>query len=133
MSVREPERDVSSAQFVMTARQLEKETRDRCIKAKKRYTFFGLQDIWHTSRMIHSDVSQANSKTLLYEKRFAKRREFLSDALCKIDDYNDQLGMLVDDNVFTTTDSEVLSALVDKEEKLIKAVLKSDRDRFGQY
>lgn len=132
MSVRVPNRSTSEAQFVKTARDLEQETRIRCVKAPKRYTFYGLHEFWLTSRRIHSCVTKANSKTLFYEKRYIKRRELLSDALCEIDDYVDQLGCLIDCQVLTETTGKVLSALVDKEENLIKAVLKSDKKRFEQ-
>lgn len=87
MSVPKPNRDTSKAQFVTTTRELEKETRQRCVNALKRYTFYGLQEFWQTSRKIHSAVTRA-SKYPQTKKQLEKREELLDGALRLLDAHN---------------------------------------------
>ncbi len=129
MSVKVPDRNTSDAQFISTARMLEKETRNRCINAPKRYTFYGLHEFWLTSRRIHSCVKRANSFNLAKDDQRIKRESLFVDAIVHIQDYISQLELLVDDKVLTTKSSKVLSELVFKELNLIKAVMKSDKKR----
>ena len=130
MSVTKPNRETSKAQFVTTARELEKETRQRCVNGPKRYTFYGLQELWQTSRKIHSAVTKASPypKT---KKQLEKREELLEEALRILDDYNAQLSLLLDDQIFSPAGAKKMSTLMTEEGKLISGVMKSDRTRFA--
>lgn len=95
----------------------------------KRYTFFGLQELWMTSRRIHSAVTMA-SKYPATRKQAEKREELLYEALRQLDDYNAQLSLLLDDQIFTPTGAKLMSSLMSEAGKLIAGVIKSDRTRF---
>ena len=130
MSVRLKNRTTSDAQFLNTARELERKTRSRCIGAPKRYTFYGLQELWATARRIHSNVKQANTVFPTNEHEFQIRRDFLIFANAAIQDYISQLEVMIEDQIFTPTAGKELSHLVSSEEKLVKALMKSDKERF---
>ena len=66
---------------------------------------------------------------LAKEDQRIKRESLFVDAIVHIQDYISQLELLVDDKVLTTKSSKILSELVFKELKLIKAVMKSDKKR----
>ena len=130
MSVRLKNRKTSEAQFLSTARSLELETRKRCISAPKRYTFYGLQEIWATARRIHGNVKKANTVFPTNNHEFQTRRDFLILANAELQDYISQLEGLLEDQVFTPTAAKILSDLASSEERLIKALMKSDKTRF---
>ena len=130
MSVTKPNRETSSAQFVTTARKLEQETRRRCVSGPKRYTFYGLQELWQTARRVHSAVTRA--APFPGSRKQADRREaLLREALEWLDDYNGQLSLLLDDQIFTIAGAAAMTQLMVEEGKLIKAVIKSDKARFA--
>ena len=130
MSVRSPERNTSEAQFLTTARELERETRRRCVNGPKRYTFYGLQELWQTSRWIHREVGRANFFPTTKDEADERRKHF-KEALSWAQDYNTQLSLLLDDQIFTPTGARCMSNLLRDEIKLIKAVMKSDKSRFA--
>lgn len=132
MSVLLKNRHESEAQFIHTARDLEAKTRRRCVNAPKRYTFYGLQELWATARRIHSDVKQANSVFPANQHEVQIRRDFFIRARAELQDYISQLELLLEDGILTPTAAEELAGLVDQEERLVKAVMKSDRTRYAK-
>ena len=130
MSVLLKNRNESEAQFINTARELEAKTRRRCVNAPKRYTFYGLQELWATARRIHSYTKQANSVFPTNQREAQIRRDFFIHARTNLQDYVSQLELLLEDNILTPTAGEELARLVAYEDRLVKAVMKSDKARY---
>ena len=131
MAVLVPNRTKSDAQFLNTARELEKCTRKRCISAPKRYTFYGLQELWQTSRRIHSGVKRGNSIYPNNQHEAQMRRDCFMQARADIQDYVSQLELLLDDQILGIPAGEELSGLVGKEDGLIQSLMKSDKARYA--
>ena len=131
LSVIRSKRSTADMQFLYTARSLESKTRKRCLAAPKRYTFFGLQELWLTARHVYSNVKKANSIYPTTQHEAQMRKDFLILAGCLLQDYVSQLELLTQDGIFMPSSHEELSALVDDEIKLIKAVIKSDKSRYA--
>jgi len=130
MSVIKSKRTTSDAQFLNTARELERKTRQACLHAPKRYTFFGIQEFYLTSRKIHSCVKRANTINPTNKNDASERRKLFIEAMCWLQDYVSQLELLIEDGIFTPSQDENLPDLVDLEARLIKGTMKSDRERF---
>lgn len=132
MAVHKSERQESEVQFLHTARELESKTRRRCVAAPKRYTFYGLQELWATARRIHSCVKQANSVYPLNQHEAQIRRDHFINAHTALQDYVSQLELLASDDILPPNAVEELAKLSYTEDKLIKAVVKSDRARYAK-
>ena len=130
LSVIKSKRSTSDMQFLYTARELESKTRHKCLTAPKRYTFYGLQELWLTARHIYSNVKQGNSIYPTSQHEAQMRRDLFIMAGCMLQDYVSQLELLTQDDVLPVDAHEELSALVDSEIKLLKAVIKSDKSRY---
>ena len=131
LSVIKSQRSTSDMQFLHTARELESRTRRKCLSAPKRFTFYGLQELWLTARHIYSYVKQGNSVYPTTQHEAQMRRDMFITAGCLLQDYTSQLELLTQDNVLTVEANEELSPFVDEEIKLIKAVIKADKARYA--
>lgn len=131
MSVIKSKRSTSDMQFLHTARTLEVQTRRRCVAAPKRFTFYGLTELWLTARRIHGNVKKGNSVYPQNQHEVQIRRDYFIYANSELQDYVSQLETLMEDNVLPPTAGEELSALIDEESRLIKAVMKSDKSRYA--
>lgn len=130
MSVIKSKRSTSDAQFLNTARELESKTRRACLRCPKRYTFYGLQELWQTSRRVYSNVKKANSINPKNSHEFQIRKDLFIQAMIELQDYVSQLEIMTEDGIFTPAAESTLPEVVDKEIKLIKGVMKSDRARY---
>ena len=130
MSVVKSKRGISRVQFLHTARELERDTKRVCIKAPKRYTFYGLQELWKTSRDIHSNLVMANSIYPTNAHEAQVRIDCEMKAIALIYDYATQLEILAFDNVILASDIERLSNILNDEKNLVKGLLQSDRSRY---
>ena len=130
MSVIRSKRSTSDAQFLNTARELESKTRHACLRCPKRYTFFGLQDLWKTAREIHSYVKKANSVNPSNQHEVQIRKDFFIYAITAVQDYVSQLELLLEDRIFTPAQQEKLPELAELEFRLIKGTMKSDKARY---
>ena len=131
MSVTVPNRGKSDAEFLKVARELEKETRRRCVNGPKRYTFFGLQELWMTTRRIYREIKKANSIFPGSQHEAQLRRDHLIEARADIEDFNSQIELLLEDNILTPKSTEIISDLAATEDALIKGLMKSDRSRYA--
>ena len=132
MSVPAPQRKKPPPQFLTTARSLERETRRRCVNGPKRYTFFGLQELWQTSRKIHSAAKRANTIWPTNQHEARTRIDLLIEALTYLEDYDSQLELLMEDDIFTAAGSKVISDLMKDDIKLVKGAIKTDRARYKE-
>lgn len=131
MAVLVPNRTKSDAQFLNTARELEKCTRRRCISAPKRYTFYGLQELWQTARCIYGGVKRGNSIFPSNQHEAQMRRDCFIQARADIQDYVSQLELLLEDQILSIAAGEELSTLVRQEDSLIQSLMKSDKGRYA--
>ena len=130
MSVPRSSRSTSDMEFIAKARELESETRRKCVNSPKRYTFYGLQELWMTSRRIYAYVKKANSVFPTNKHELQIRRDYLIRANCELQDYISQVELLTEDFVLIPEHSKKLMAIVDTELRLVKAVMKKDRERW---
>ena len=131
MSVIKSNRAVSDTQFLYLARELESKTRRRCLSAPKRFTFYGLQELWLSARRTYEGVKKGNSVYPHNQHEVQIRRDFFICAGVELQNYISQLELLVEDGVFSPETIRELSDIVNQEIRLIKAVIKSDKDRYS--
>ena len=132
MSVPKSLRGESDAQFIKTAMDLEDYTLEKVSRFPKRYTFYLSVKIHDSALRVQDLVISANSIYPTDEHGFRMRRDRLIAAnaelhalVPKIDQAHRKCG--VD---FKTM--ERWMQLIDEEIRLIKGVLKRDRERFGK-
>jgi len=130
MSVIRSKRSTSDMQFLNTARELESKTRHRCVNGPKRYTFYGLKELWETSRRIHAGVKEGNSVFPTNQHEAQIRRDYFIKAHSACQDYISQIELFLEDGILTPEIVEELIGLVDTEITLVKAVMKSDKARY---
>lgn len=130
MSVIKSKRAESEIEFVYNARELELFTLRKCSSFPKSYLFLKTESIAKLAVSIHSHVKQANSIYPLNQEEVQKRRNHLIDANAEL---NDLIGALeVAQELFGINMSVMKSwsQLIEKEIRLVKAVMKKDRSRY---
>ena len=131
MSVLKSRRSVSDVHFLYLARELEAKTRRRCLSAPKRFTFYGLHELWLSARRIYENVKKGNSVYPQNQHEAQIRKDCFIFAGMELQNYISQLELLVEDRVLSPEAIQELAENVDQELKLIKAVIKSDKERYS--
>ena len=132
MSVIKSKRAESEMEFVYNARELELFTLRKCSSFPKSYLFLKTESIAKLAVSIHSHVKQANSIYPINQHEVQKRRDHFIDANAEL---NDLIGAIeVAQELFGINMSVMKgwSALIDKEIRLVKAVMKKDRERYKE-
>lgn len=128
MSVRRPERDISEAQFLTTARELELFTLRRCTKFPKRYTFYIGQEIANSAKYIYRNVKRGNSVfPIKTQQDVIMRRNCFLNAHMELQNLVSQIEIA---NELFGIDKEVMRQwmeLVDLEIRLINGLLKKEQ------
>lgn len=130
MSVIRSKRGESSVQFLDTARNLFKFTKQQCVRLPKRYTFFGTQQTYACASQIMENVKMGNSIYPTNEHEVQMRRDYFLKALAEI---NVLLEYIYDiKESFPISDTVMLEWLkmATEEIRLIKGVLSKDKDRY---
>lgn len=130
MSVIKSNRAESEMEFIYNARELELFTLRKCSSFPKSFLFLKTESIAKLAVSIHSHVKQANSIYPLNQEEVQKRRNHLIDANAEL---NDLIGALeVAQELFGINMSVMKSwsQLIEKEIRLVKAVMKKDRERY---
>ena len=130
MSVIKSNRAESEMEFIYNARELELFTLRKCSSFPKSFLFLKTESIAKLAVSIHSHVKQANSIYPLNQEEVQKRRNHLIDANAEL---NDLIGALeVAQELFGINMSVMKSwsRLIEKEIRLVKAVMKKDRERY---
>lgn len=130
MSVIKSKRAESEMEFIYNARELEIFTLRKCGSFPKSFLFLKTESIAKLAVSIHSHVKQANSIYPLNQEEVQKRRNHLIDANAEL---NDLVGALeVAHELFGINMSVMKSwnELIEKEIRLVKAVMKKDRERY---
>ena len=130
MSVIKSNRAESEMECIYNARELELFTLRKCSSFPKSFLFLKTESIAKLAVSIHSHVKQANSIYPLNQEEVQKRRNHLIDANAEL---NDLIGALeVAQELFGINMSVMKSwsQLIEKEIRLVKAVMKKDRERY---
>ena len=130
MSVVKSKRQESNLQFLYTARELEIYTLRKSKNFPKRYSLFVDQHILNPAARIYECVKKGNSIYPLNQHEVQKRRDYFLDAVAELQSLVSQIEVAKE--VFELEENvlEYWMALVDNEIRLVKAVLKSDRERY---
>ena len=130
MSVIKSKRSESEMQFIMTARELQKYTIQKCVGFPKRYTFYVSQPIAACATRIHEDVKMANSIFPTNEHEFQMRRDYFLRANAELNSLVSQIELA---NELFGLEANVMKhwmELVETEIRLVKAVMKKEKEKF---
>ena len=130
MSVLKKERKTSSAQFLENALQIQIKTLRASTKFPKRYTYLLTSHLTDAAAHGHGQVKKGNSIFPLNQQEAQLRRECFLKAYAEYQNLLSQL--FVAKEMFEISDGTMLElvGLIDDELKLLKAVMKSDRERY---
>ena len=131
MSVIRSKRSVSKMEFLATARKLQAFTIQKCVNTiPKRYTFYIGTYLADSATAVYSWVKKGNSIYPLNAHEVQMRRDCFLHAYAELQNLISQIELAHEIIQF---DPKILgdwSELIDTEIRLVKAVLKSDRERY---
>ena len=117
-------------EFIANARKLEIYSIQKCVGFPKRYTFYVSQPIANAATRIYEDVKRGNSIYPLNQHEVQLRRDCFIRANAELQSMISQLevaqelfGIDMDTLMFWMN-------IIDTEIRLVKAVIKSDRERY---
>ena len=117
-------------EFLATARKLQIYTIQKCVNFPKRYTFYVSQPLANAATRVYEYVKCANSIYPLNQHEAQLRRDCFIKANAELNSIASQL--VVAQELFGI-DMETLmywADMVNTEIRLVKAVMKDDRDRY---
>lgn len=117
-------------EFVYAARQLQIHTIKKCVNFPKRYTFFVSQPIAACATRIHEYVKCANSIYPMNQHEAQLRRDYMLRANAELNNLVSQLEVA---NELFGIEGDKLKYwmdIVDKEIRLVKGIMKKDRERY---
>lgn len=130
MTVLKAKRGVSSMEFIKNARDLEIYTIRKVANFPKRYTFYVSQPIANTATEIHKNVKMANSVYPTNQHEVQTRRDLFQLALAQVQALISQVEVAAELFPIEPNAIEYWMGLVYKEDQLIRAILKSDWQRY---
>ncbi len=130
MSVIKSNRAESEMEFIHTARQLQIYSIQKCVNFPKRYTFYVSQPIVDMATKIHDCVKCANSIYPLNQHEAQIRRDYLLQANAQLNSLVSQLEVAAELFGVEPDTLRFWMEIVEKEIRLVKAVMKKDRERY---
>lgn len=130
LSVIKSKRGESEMEFIHTARQLQIHTIQKCVNFPKRYTFYVSQPIANSATRIHELVKCANSIYPLNQHEVQIRRDYLLRANAELQSLVSQIEVAQQLFGIEPDALRYWMEIVDREIRLVKAVLKKDRERY---
>lgn len=130
MSVIKSKRGESEMEFVYTARQLEIHTIRKCVHFPKRYTFFISQPLANSATRIHQYVKKANSVYPTNQHEAQIRRDFLIRANAELQSMVSEIEVAYELFGMDLKEMRFWMDMVEREIRLVKAVMKKDRERY---
>lgn len=131
MSVIKSKRNESNAEFLASARKLQVYTIQKCVNAvPKRYTFYIGQPLAESAKEVYRQVKRGNSIYPLNQHEAQMRRDCFLLAHAELQSLVSQIELA---NEILGFHPEVLagwSELLSSEIRMVKAVMKSDRERY---
>lgn len=117
-------------EFLATARKLQIYTIQKCVNFPKRYTFYVSQPLANAATRVYEYVKCANSIYPLNQHEAQLRRDCFIKANAELNSIASQLEVAQE---LFGIDMDTLmywAEMVNTEIKLVKAVMKNDRDRY---
>ena len=131
MSVIRSKRGVSDAEFLATARKLQIFTIQKCVNAiPKRYTFFIATPLADCARRVYENVKRGNSINPVNAHEVQLRRDWFLQANAELYNLVGQIEVAHEMLQFDPAIMKEWSGLISTEIKLVKGILKSDRERY---
>ena len=129
MSVIKSKRSTSDMEFIANARKLQIYTIQKCVNFPKRYTFYVSQPIANASTRIYEDVKRGNSIYPLNQHEVQMRRDCFIRANMELQSMISQLEVAQELFGIEMETLKFWMDIIDTEIRLVKAVMKADRER----
>ena len=124
------QRGDSAVAFIDTARNLSKRLKTSCANVNhKKYTFYGLQDLSRYSSELCRLCHEINRFNLNNPRQAEERMVALQRARGMVDTITDLMGQCDDIIGFSEGVLKEISELLEKEDKLLAGLQKSDSER----
>ena len=131
MSVVRSKRSDSTLEFLNTARKLQIYTVQKCVSAiPKRYTFYIGTGLAESAASIYRDLKRGNSIYPVNQHEVQIRRDYFMRAYAELQSLVSQIEVAYEIINFDENVLHEFGALISTEMKLVKAVIKSDRERY---
>ena len=130
MSVIKSKRTTSDMEFLATARRLQIYTIQKCVNFPKRYTFYVSQPLANASTRIYEDVKRGNSIYPLNQHEVQMRRDCFLRANAELQSMISQLEVAQELFGIEMDTLKYWMEIIDSEIRLVKAVMKADRERY---
>lgn len=130
MSVIKSKRNTSEMEFIANARKLQIYTIRKCVSFPKRYTFYVSQPIANASTRIYEDVRRANSIYPVNQHEAQMRRDCFLRANAELYSLISQIEVAQELFGIDMDAMQNWLDIIDFEIRLVKAVMKSDRERY---
>lgn len=130
MSVIRSKRDESKIEFLYTARQLQIYTIKKCISFPKRYTFYVSQPIANAATRVHEYVKMANSIYPTNAHEVQLRRDYFLKANAQLQSLVSQVEVAHELFGLEHNVKKYWMDLIDTEIRLVKGIMKSDKERL---
>ena len=131
MSVVRSKRSDSSLEFLNTARKLQIYTVQKCVSViPKRYTFYLGTGLAESAASIYKDLKRGNSVYPVNQHEVQVRRDYFMRAYAELQSLVSQLEVAYEIINFDENVLHEFGALISTEMKLVKAIIKTDRERF---
>lgn len=130
MSVYYWQRTDSAVAYIDTARRLSMRLKQSCANANhKKYTFYGLQDLSHYSSELCRLCFQVNRMNMNDPMEAKRRQILLKEARGMLDAITSLVAEIDDIIGFSDGVLEEISELLEKEDRLLGGLQKSDTER----
>lgn len=130
MSVIKSKRSTSPIEFLHTARELELYTIKKAVGFPKRYTFYVSQPLTHTATNVHKLVKMGNSVYPTNQHEVQIRRDYFLKALAELQALVSQIEVATQLFPITGDQLRFWMDMVNREDRLIRAVLKREKERY---
>ena len=131
MSVIRSKRGESEAEFLATARKLQIFTIQKCVNTiPKRYTFFIATPIADCARRVYENVKRGNSINPTNAHEVQLRRDWFLQANAELYNLVSQIEVAYEMLHFDPAVMQEWSGLISTEIKLVKGIMKADRERY---
>ena len=132
MSVIKSKRTTSDMEFIANARKLQIYSIQKCVGFPKRYTFYVSQPIANAATRIYEYVKRANTIYPLNQHEVQMRRDCLIRANAELQSMISQLEVAQELFGIEMDTMKFWVDIIDAEIRLVKAVMKSDRERYKE-
>ena len=131
LSVIRSKRSESQMEFLATARMLQVFTIRKCVNTiPKRYTFFIAEKLAGYATQVHDFVKQGNSIYPTNRHEVQLRRDYFLKAYAQLQSLASQVELAHEIVQFSPEVLQEWSRLIDTELRLVKSVLKADKERY---